>query len=62
VLDGIQAWGTDSQYDFINRDDQYKLPFKYIESKRLAEFTVLNREVGVQVSGLDIHGNLIGFI
>lgn len=62
TLDGVQGWGTDSQFEQINADDQYKLPYKYIESKKLAEFTVLNKEVGIQISGLDMHGNLIGLL
>lgn len=38
------------------------LPYKFIESRRLAEFIALNKEMGMKVSGLDAKGNLIGML
>ena len=60
ILDGVQGWGTDCNYNFITSDDQYKLPFKYLQSKKVAEFVVLSKELGVRIVGKDNSGNLIG--
>lgn len=62
ILDGVQGWGTDNNYNFIITDDQYKLAYKYILSKKLAEFNVLSREVGIKFVGKDKSNNLIAQI
>jgi len=62
VLDGIVGWGTENQYDFIEDESKYVLPYKFIESRRHAEFVALNREMGIKISGLDSKGNLVGIL
>jgi len=62
ILDGLVGWGTENQYDFIEDESKYVLPYKFIESRRLAEFISLNKEMGMKVSGVDAKGNLIGML
>lgn len=46
----------------IEDENKYVLPYKFIESRRLAEFIALNKEMGMKVSGVDSRGNLVGML